>query len=258
MTYHNIILEMDGPLATLTFNRPEKLNALNAEMLQEVTQALTALEAEPAIRVLILTGQGRAFIAGADVRQFLEFDARQAYEFAHLALQVVNRLAALPIPVIAAVNGFALGGGCEVALACDLIYASDKATFGQPEINLGLMPGIGGSQRLARLVGKGLAKDLCLTGRAVSAAEALAMGLAARVFPAESLLPECRKIALELAAKSRLALGHLKRVINLGFNLDLASALELETQAFGLCFATPDPHEGVRAFLEKRPPKFSS
>lgn len=258
MTYQNIILDMDGPVATLTFNRPEKLNALNAEMLQEVTQALTALQTEAAVRVLILTGQGRAFIAGADVRQFLEFDSGRAYEFAHLAQEVVRRLEALPIPVIAAVNGFALGGGCEVALACDLIYASEKATFGQPEINLGLMPGIGGSQRLARLVGKGLAKDLCLTGRAVSAAEALAMGLAARVFPADSLLPECRKIALELAAKSRFALARIKQVINLGFNLDLPSALEMETQAFGLCFAGPDPHEGVRAFLEKRPPRFSS
>jgi len=258
MTYRHIILDMDGPVATLTFNRPEKLNALNAEMLQEVTQALTVLQAEPAIRVLILTGQGRAFIAGADVRQFLEFDARQAYEFARQAQEVVGRLEALPIPVIAAVNGFALGGGCEVALACDLIYASEKATFGQPEINLGLMPGMGGSQRLARLVGKGLAKDLCLTGRAVSAAEALAMGLAARVFPADSLLPECRQIALELAAKSRSALARIKQVINLGFNLDLTSALEMETQAFGLCFAGPDPHAGVRAFLEKRSPQFRS
>ncbi|MGQ9922049.1 MAG: enoyl-CoA hydratase/isomerase family protein [Desulfobacca sp.] len=258
MTYHTIMMSLDGPVATLTFNRPEKLNALNAEMLQEVTQALAEIQNEPAVRVLILTGQGRAFVAGADVRQFLEFDSRRAYEFARQAQEVVRRLEALPIPVIAAVNGFALGGGCEIALACDLIYASEKATFGQPEINLGLMPGIGGSQRLARLVGKGLAKDLCLTGRAVSAAEALAMGLAARVFPAASLLPECRRLALELATKSRFALAQIKQVINLGFNLDLPSALEMETQAFGLCFASSDPQEGVKAFLEKRPPQFSS
>ena len=256
--YENILLAVDGPVATLTFNRPEKLNALNADMLQELTRALAAIQADAAIRVLILTGQGRAFIAGADVRQFLEFDSRRAYEFASQAQGVVRRLETLPIPVIAAVNGFALGGGCEVALACDLIYASEKATFGQPEINLGLMPGIGGSQRLARLVGKGLAKDLCLTGRALTAAEALALGLAARVFPPESLLPECRRIASELAAKSRFALHQIKQVINLGFNLDLPSALEMETQAFGLCFASRDPHEGVRAFLEKRPAHFSS
>lgn len=258
MSFQTIIVEQDGPVAILTFNRPEKLNALNTEMLQEVTQALAALQDDPAIRVLILTGQGRAFIAGADVRQFLEFDSTRAHEFAQQAREVVSRLEALPLPVIAAVNGFALGGGCEVALACDLIYASEKATFGQPEINLGLMPGMGGSQRLARLVGKGLAKEICLTGRALSAAEALAVGLAARVFPAASLLPECRQIALELAAKSRFALGQIKRVINLGFDVDLPTALALETQAFGLCFGTPDPHEGVRAFLDKRAPRFRS
>ena len=143
-------------------------------------------------------------------------------------------------------NGFALGGGCEVALACDFIYASENAKFGQPEVNLGLMPGLGGSQRLARLVGKGLAKELCLTGRAVDAHEAKAMGLAARVFPPEALLPECRQIALDLAAKSRFALSQIKRVINLGYDLDLPSALELETQAFALCFASTDPQEGVR------------
>lgn len=258
MSYQTILLTIDGPIATLTFNRPEKLNALNGEMLVETAQALATVQANQAVRVLILTGQGRAFVAGADVQQFLTFDSRQAYEFAHQAQKLVAQLEALPIPVIAAVNGFALGGGCEVALACDLIYASTKATFGQPEINLGLMPGIGGSQRLARLVGKGLAKDLCLTGRAVSATEALAMGLVARVFPPETLMAECQKIAAELAAKSRFALAKIKQVINLGFNLDLASALELETQAFGLCFSTPDPHEGVKAFLEKRPPRFTA
>ncbi len=250
--YHTIQLDVTGPVATLTFQRPEKLNALNAEMVQETTHALKALQTQPEVRVLMLTGQGRAFIAGADVRQFLEFDSVRAYEFARQAQELVNLLEALPIPVMAAVNGFALGGGCEVAMACDLIYASEKATFGQPEINLGLMPGIGGSQRLARLVGKGLAKDLCLTGRALTASEALSLGLVARVFPPEALLPECRRIADELAGKSRFALQQIKRVINLGFDLDLPSALELETQAFGLCFGTPDPHEGVRAFLAKR------
>ncbi len=250
--YHTIQLDVTGPVATLTFQRPEKLNALNAEMVQETTHALKALQTQPEVRVLMLTGQGRAFIAGADVRQFLEFDSVRAYEFARQAQELVNLLEALPIPVMAAVNGFALGGGCEVAMACDLIYASEKATFGQPEINLGLMPGIGGSQRLARLVGKGLAKDLCLTGRALTASEALSLGLVARVFPPEALLPECRRIAEELAGKSRFALQQIKRVINLGFDLDLPSALELETQAFGLCFGTPDPHEGVRAFLAKR------
>jgi enoyl-CoA hydratase len=256
MTYQTIILEIDGPLAMVTFNRPDKLNALSAELMQEFSQALEDIQINPAIRVLILTGQGRAFMAGADVRQFLEFDSRRAYEFIRTGQAILEKLEALPIPVIAAVNGFALGGGCEVALACDFIYASENARFGQPEVNLGLMPGLGGSQRLARLVGKGLAKELCLTGRAVDASEAKAMGLAVQVFPPEALLPQCRQIALDLAAKSRFALSQIKRVINLGYDLDLPSALELEAQAFALCFASTDPQEGVNAFLEKRPPQF--
>jgi enoyl-CoA hydratase len=256
MTYQTIIVEIDGPLAMVTFNRPEKLNALNPELLREFSQALDELQNHPAVRVLTLTGQGRAFIAGADVRQFLSFDSRGAFDFIRMGQKVLNQLETLSFPVIAAVNGFALGGGCEVAMACDLIYASENARFGQPEINLGLMPGLGGSQRLSRLVGKGLAKELCLTGRAVEAHEAKAMGLAARVFAPEALLPECRRIALEIAAKSRFAINQIKRVINLGFDLDLPSALELEAQAFALCFGSHDPQEGVQAFLEKRPPRF--
>jgi enoyl-CoA hydratase len=258
MAYQTIILEIEAPLAVLTFNRPDKLNALNEAMVQEFSQVLEDIRVNPAIRALILTGQGRAFIAGADVRQFLELDSRGAYEFIGRGQDAMKKLEALGIPVIAAVNGFALGGGCEMALACDLIYASENAKFGQPEINLGLMPGLGGSQRLARLVGKGLAKELCLTGRSVDAQEARAMGLAAQVFPAETLLAECRKIAHNLAGKSRFALAQIKRVINLGFELDLPSALELETQAFALCFGSDDPQEGVKAFLEKRPPQFKT
>jgi enoyl-CoA hydratase len=256
MTYQTIILEIDGPLAIVTFNRPEKLNALNSELMGEFSRALEKIQNNAVVRVLILTGQGRAFIAGADVREFLSFDGHGAYEFVRQAQEITEKLQALKIPVIAAVNGFALGGGCEMALACDLIYASENAKFGQPEINLGLMPGIGGTQRLARLVGKGIAKELCLTGRTVDAPEAKAMGLANQVFPPEALLPECRRIGLNLAAKSRFALSQIKRVINLGYDLDLPSALELEAQAFALCFSSTDPQEGVNAFLEKRPPQF--
>jgi enoyl-CoA hydratase len=257
MAYKTIILDIDGPVALITFNRPDKLNALSEDLIQEFSQSLDTIEANPAIRVVILTGQGRAFIAGADVRQFLEFDSRRAHEFIRCGRIALDKLEALAIPVIAAVNGFALGGGCEVAMACDLIYASENAKFGQPEINLGLMPGLGGTQRLARLVGRGLAKELCLTGRALDAHEAKAAGLVAQVFSAETLLPECRRIALDLAGKSRFALDRIKQVINLGFDLDLASALELEAQAFALCFASTDPREGVQAFLEKRPPQFN-
>ena len=258
MTYQTIILEIDGPIALLTFNRPDKLNALSEELLGEFGAILEDIRRNLAVRVLILTGQGRAFIAGADVRQFLGLHSQGAYDFIRQGRETLGKLEALDIPVIAAVNGFALGGGCEVALACDLIYAAETAKFGQPEINLGLMPGLGGSQRLARRVGQGLAMELCLTGRPVDALEAKAMGLAARVFPPETLLAECRQIALELAAKSRFALTQIKRVINLGYELDLPSALEMETQAFALCFGASDPQEGVKAFLEKRPPKFEN
>jgi enoyl-CoA hydratase len=258
MTNQTIIFEIDGPVALLTFNRPEKLNALNEELIQEFSRIVDEIRLNASVRAMILTGQGRAFMAGADVHHFLDFDSRKAHEFVRRGQETLRKIEELEIPVIAAVNGFALGGGCEVALACDVIYASENAKFGQPEVNLGLMPGLGGSQRLARLVGKGLAKELCLTGRVVDAHEAKSMGLAARIFSPETLLPECRRIALDLAAKSRFALTRIKRVINLGFELDLPSALELETQAFALCFGSPDPQEGVKAFLEKRPPQFKN
>ena len=169
---------------------------------------------------------------------------------------MADKLEQLPIPVIACVNGFALGGGCEMAMACDIIYASEAAKFGQPEVNLGIMPGFGGTQRLARLVGKGLAKELCLTGRIVDAAEAKAMGLAARVFPAATFMEECTKVARGLAAKGRVSLRAIKQTIDRGFDLDLKNACALEADAFALCFASPDAKEGAAAFLEKRQPKF--
>jgi enoyl-CoA hydratase len=256
MSYQTILFAVDEGIATLTFNRPEKLNALSHEMLAEFADAVVRVERDPAIRVLLLTGAGRAFIAGADISQFLEFDPLRARDFARAAHETGFKLEALPIPVLACVNGFALGGGLEMAMACDFIYAADTARFGQPEINLGLMPGFGGTQRLARLVGKGSAKEMCLTGRMVDAAEAKAMGLAAQVFPAATFMAECRKMARSLAAKSRVSLALAKQVIDRGFDVDLKSACALEVDAFALCFASPDAHEGARAFLEKRSPKF--
>ncbi len=256
MPYKTILFAAEGGVGTLTFNRPEKLNALNAEMLSEVAAALDQVGKNPEIRVLILTGQGRAFIAGADIKVFTQLDPLAARQLAFTGQEVVSKLEQLPIPVIAGVNGFALGGGCEVAMACDLIYASEEARFGQPEINLGIMPGFGGTQRLARLVGKGLAKELCLTGRIIDAAEARAMGLVARVFPAASLMEECTKVARSLAAKGRVALRGVKQTIDRGFDLDLHNACALEAEAFALCFASPDAKEGAVAFLEKRQPKF--
>ena len=257
MNYQTITFATEGPVATLTLNRPEKLNALNQEMLRELTGALTQIQGQPEIRALILTGAGRAFIAGADVELFTRMDPETARQFAQAAHRVGLQVEALEIPVIAAVNGYALGGGCEMALACDFIYAAQTAQFGQPEINLGIIPGFGGTQRLARLLGPGRAKELCLTGRMISAAEALAMGLVARVFPPEDLLTETRQVARALAEKSRVALKEAKQAIDRGLELDLKGGCALEIEAFARCFSGPDAHEGARAFLEKRPPRFA-
>jgi enoyl-CoA hydratase len=256
MSYNTVLFAVEDGVATLTFNRPEKLNALNPETMAEITAVLDQTAKLPEIRVLLMTGQGRAFIAGADISEFLKFDPLAARQFADVGQVVAAKLEQLPIPVIACVNGFALGGGCELAMACDIIYASEAAKFGQPEVNLGIMPGFGGSQRLARLVGKGLAKELCLTGRVVDAAEAKAIGLAARVFPTATFMEECTKVARGLAAKGRLSLRAIKQTIDRGFDLDLKNACALEADAFALCFASPDAKEGAAAFLEKRKPKF--
>ncbi|MBI4836892.1 MAG: enoyl-CoA hydratase/isomerase family protein [Candidatus Portnoybacteria bacterium] len=255
-SYNTVLFAVEDGVAALTFNRPEKLNALNTEMLSEIDEVIDQVRHHPEIRALILTGQGRAFIAGADINEFLRFDPLAARQFADVGQAVAAKLEQLPVPVIACVNGFALGGGCELAMACDIIYASEAAKFGQPEVNLGIMPGFGGSQRLARLVGKGLAKELCLTGRVVDAAEAKAIGLAARVFPAATFMEECTKVARSLAAKGRFSLRSIKQTIDRGFDLDLKNACALEADAFALCFASPDAKEGAAAFLEKRKPNF--
>jgi enoyl-CoA hydratase len=256
MSYKTILFEKEESVATITFNRPDKLNALSHEMLAEFKDAVHRVSLDPEIRVLILTGAGRAFIAGADIKVFLEFDPLKARQFARSAHETGFALEALPIPVMACVNGFALGGGMEMAMACDFIYAADTAKMGQPEINLGIIPGFGGTQRLSRLVGKGAAKELVLTGRMVDAQEAKSMGLVAQVFPADTFMAECRKVARALAAKGRVSLAAAKQAVDQGFDLDLKNACLVEIDAFALCFASPDAHEGARAFLEKRPPKF--
>ena len=257
MSFKTILFSVDQGVATLTFNRPEKLNAVNQEMAAEIARAVALVAGDPAVRVLLLTGAGRAFMAGADIRIFLEMDPLAGKRFAERAQNLLFQLESLEVPVLACVNGLALGGGLEIAMACDLIYASEEARFGLPEVGLGIIPCLGGTQRLARLVGKGLAKELCLTGRAVDAAEAKMMGMAAQVFPAAAFPEECRKMAQSLAKKSRAALAAAKLVIGRGFDLDLRSALALEADAFALCLAGPDPREGAAAFLEKRPPRFA-
>lgn len=256
MPFSHILFTKSEGVATLTFNRPEKLNALGRDMAGEFREALGDVAQDPEMRVLILTGQGRAFMAGADIKTFLGMEPLSGRRFAEGAHGLLFVLESLEIPVIAAVNGFALGGGFEIALACDFIYAAEEAKFGLPEINLGIIPCVGGTQRLARAVGRGLAKELCLTGRLLDTGEARSLGLVARVFPGAVLMEETLKTARSLAKKGRVALRAAKQAVDRGADLPLRSGCALEVDLFALCLASPDAQEGVQAFLEKREPVF--
>jgi enoyl-CoA hydratase len=252
-----VLLERDEHVATLTLHRPDKLNALNAELLRELARAVFELAHDTSVRCAILTGAGdRAFAAGADIAAMSEMTAVQARQFADLGHRIGRAMEELHLPVIAAVNGFALGGGCELALACDFIYASDRAKLGQPEVNLGVLPGFGGTQRLARRVGAARARELCMTGDMLSADEALRIGLVNAVVPHAELLPRVREVATKIATKGPLAVAAVKRVIARGADVPLTTANELEATAFAALFGTHDQREGMRAFLEKRPAKF--
>ena len=257
MSYENIIYEVEDGIATITFNRPKALNALNSALLGEFSEALDEIAADENIRILVLTGSGdKSFVAGADITQLATFNSLKAKNFAHKGHAIIAKLQQLPIAVIAAVNGFALGGGTEIAIACDFIYASDNAKFGQPEINLGLIPGFGGTQRLPRLIGANLTKELVFTGRMISAAEAEKIGLANKVVPQDQLVEEVMNIAREIAAKGKASLRAAKQAINNGLNTDLATGIHIEVDAFGLCYGSSDSKEGTSAFLEKRKPEF--
>lgn len=257
MAYENILFSVEAPVAVVKFNRPKALNAINPAVLDDLSDALDKIEADPSIKVLILTGEGdRAFVAGADIAHMVKLSPLEGRIFSRKGQDLLLRLEALPIPVIACVNGFALGGGTEIALACDFIYASANAKFGQPEINLGIIPGFGGTQRLARLVGKGMAKELCLTGGMISAQEALRIGLVNKVLPPEQLWEETMKTAKVIASKGRVSVKAVKNCIHRGYDLDLRSGCYLEADAFALCMSSPDAREGMSAFLEKRKPEF--
>jgi len=258
MHYEDILFEVEDGIATVTFNRPKVLNALRIDTLTEVGEVIRTITHDEEIRALILTGAGdRAFVAGADIRELQKLNPISAKHFALKGQEVLFSLERLNIPVIACVNGFALGGGCEIALACDFIYAAETARFGQPEVNLGIIPGFGGTQRLLRLVGRAQAKELCLSGIMISAQEGKAIGLVNKVFPLEKLMEETRKIASLIAAKGRVATRAVKHVIDHGMNMDLQSACAIEMEAFALCFASEDAEEGFSAFLEKRKPNFT-
>lgn len=251
MEYETIRLSVDGHVATVVINRPEKLNALNARVIEELTHAFGALATRPEVRVAVLTGAGdKAFVAGADVAEMAELDSEAAGRFARRGHALGELMAAVGYPIIAAVNGFALGGGTEIALACDLIVASEKARFGQPEVGLGVIPGFGGTIRLARRVGVGKAREMVLVGGVIGAAEALSIGLADRVVAHEALASEVKALADAVARNAPLAVGHAKRVMNAAENVPLGVAKELEIQGFALCFATADQKAGMRAFVE--------
>jgi len=257
MAYKNIIFNVENEIATITFNRPEVLNALNEASLQEFSNALDAVASDQDIRVLVLTGAGeKSFVAGADITEFLRFNVLKAKLFAETGHGVVNRLQELPIPVIAAVNGFALGGGCEVVLGCDFIYAAENAMFGLPEINLGIIPGFGGTQRLPRLVGKNMAKEMIFTGKMISAAEARAVGLVNTVCSQNQLMAEVMKTAATMASKGRASLRSAKQAINSGMDVDLKTGCRIEIDAFAICLSSADAKEGTTAFLEKRKANF--
>lgn len=258
MGYENILFQVDEGIATITFHRPKALNALNQALLAEFSQALDAIAAEEDIRVLILTGAGeKSFVAGADITELATYTPLQAKIFSRAGHSVIAKLQELPIAVIAAVNGFALGGGSEIALACDFIYAAENARFGLPEITLGLIPGFGGTQRLPRLIGANRAKELIFTGKMISANEAAQIGLVNKVVAPGALMEEVLKTARDIAAKGRVALRAVKQAVNRGLDTDLATGCSLETDAFALTLASPDAREGTAAFLEKRKPLFT-
>jgi enoyl-CoA hydratase len=252
----NLIFEKDT-IATLTVNRPPALNALNRAVLEEMARVLREVRHDPAVRVLIVTGTGdRAFVAGADIAAMAEMSAVEGLEFSRLGHRVMQTFEDLPIPVIAAVNGFALGGGLELAMACDLIIASEKARFGQPEINLALIPGFGGTQRLPHRIGHARARELVMTGEMIDAKTALELGLVNQVVPPGELVEAARKLANKLAAKSPLALRQAKAALRASFTMEEDAGLRFEQEAFGVTFGSADRVEGTKAFLEKREPKW--
>lgn len=257
MGYQTIEYLVTDGIATITLNRPKVLNALNRELTRELHQGVGQAEQDQGVRVLIITGAGeKAFAAGFDISEFQKLTPLEALHLSHEVQAVCNRIERLKKPVIAAVNGYALGAGCELTLACDIVFASDRARFGQPEVNLGIIPGGGGTQRLSRLIGKQRAKELIYTGEMIDAQEAWRIGLANKVFPAAELMAEVRKFAEKVVSKGAVALELAKTVIEEGYDTPLETALALEAKAFALCFATEDKTEGINAFLEKRQPHF--
>jgi len=254
--YSTLLFEQKGQIGIVKVNRPDALNALNATVIDELFDIFSEIEADDSIGIAILTGEGRAFVAGADIAAMKEMSALEGRAFMIKGQAVMQKIEALSKPVIAAVNGYALGGGCELAMACDFRFASEKAKFGQPEVNLGIIPGFGGTQRLPRLVGKGMAKLLIFNAEMIGAEEAKAIGLVERVYPAEELMAETEKVAGLILSKAPIAISLAKAAINNGMNVDLQTGVAFEAEASAVPFGSEDRVEGMTAFLEKRPAKF--
>lgn len=256
MTYKNILVAGEQEVAVLTFNRPQVLNALNTATVAEALEAMQCLEQDSAVRVIILTGAGRAFVAGADIAEMSSKTPEQARAYSELGHRLMNRIQYMDKPVIAAVNGYALGGGTEVALCCDIRIASEKAHFGLPEAILGIIPGWGATQRAARLIGPALTKELIFTGQPIDARRAMDIGLVNRVVAHETLMPAAMDMAHKISCQGQLALAQAKRVINQGIDQPLPEGCRMEIDAFVSLFTTQDHREGMQAFVEKRKPNF--
>ncbi|MEO0080258.1 MAG: enoyl-CoA hydratase-related protein [candidate division WOR-3 bacterium] len=256
MDFKFLIVSSAERIGWLRFNRPP-VNALNTAMVLEIERAIELFARDDAVLVIVMTGEGRTFVAGADISEMSGFTPLQARTFAQTGHRVLAKIADIEKPVIAAINGAALGGGCELALACDIRVMAEGAKIGQPEVNLGLLPGFGGTQRLARLCGPGVAKELIFTGDGLDAQEALRIGLVNRVVPADRLLEAVTELAKKIASKGPAAIRLAKSSINRGLDSNLTTGYAYEIEAFGLCFATGEPAEGTRAFLEKRKPQWS-
>ncbi len=256
MSNKNIIYKREERIGYLTMNRPQAMNALNSETFHELNYVFDDIEKSDAVDVIIITGEGKAFVAGADIVEMKDMNGQQSRVFSKLGQDVFRRMELMDRIFIGAINGFALGGGCEFAMACDLRIASEKAKFGQPEVNLGVTPGFAGTQRLPRLIGIVKAKELLLTGDMIKAQEALTLGLVNKVVVPEELMKEAEKLAKQIISKGPVAVKMIKSCVNRGFQTDIDTASAFESDAFGLCFASGETKEGMSAFLEKREAKF--
>lgn len=253
-----IQVTLDNDIALLKLNRPKALNALNNQTLDELDRVFDCIKNDDSVRGVIITGEGKGFVAGADIVQMQDYKALEGRKYAENAQSIFNKIEALEKPVIAAVNGYALGGGCELSLSCDIRIASAKAVFGQPEVGLGVIPCFGGTQRLPRLIGSGIAKELIFTGRQVRAEEALTIGLVNKLVEPEALMDESLNMMKMILKNASLAIGFAKTAINKGLEMDIANGLELEKDIAALSFATEDKDEGMKAFVEKRPAVFKN